>query len=256
MKVLLLTFINAIARMDGRHKMGLFRCGCGVEKELRVSSVGKSAFSCGCKKKEWIAKARTTHGQRRTKTSEYTAWINMKGRCYNTKDKHYHRYGGRGITVCARWINSFELFFEDMGPNNGLTLDRINNDGNYEPGNCRWADWITQANNKHNFESAKTHCVVGHPYDDANTHITKNGSRACRACRRGRYKNMTRGYLDRYNADRRAKRALIVKVKKSECPNSHPYEGNVLISKRGRVCIICRKAKQSRASAVRRAKRC
>lgn len=70
-------------------------------------------------------------------TREYIAWRNMKGRCLNPNDNRYHRYGGRGIRVCDRWL-SFENFYADMGPSNGLTLERINVDGNYEPENCCW----------------------------------------------------------------------------------------------------------------------
>jgi hypothetical protein len=78
----------------------------------------------------------------------YRRWADMKTRCNNPNWKQYADYGGRGIKVCARWT-SFANFLEDMGPTfaEGLTLDRINNDGNYAPGNCRWADRITQCNN-------------------------------------------------------------------------------------------------------------
>lgn len=75
----------------------------------------------------------------------------MRRRCLNPKDQAFHNYGGRGITVCEEWRYSFQAFIDDMGrcpP--GLTLDRINNDGNYEPGNCRWTDRVTQARNKRN----------------------------------------------------------------------------------------------------------
>jgi len=83
---------------------------------------------------------------------EYHAWVNMKTRCYRPKlcPKHWHRYGGRGITVCERWINSFANFLADMGPkpNPKLTLERINNDGNYEPDNCKWATPEEQRKNQ------------------------------------------------------------------------------------------------------------
>lgn len=89
-----------------------------------------------------------THGL--TKSREYRIYCLMKGRCRNPNTPGYKNYGGRGIKVCDRWINSFENFLADIGnsPSNEYSLDRINNDGNYEPGNCRWATRKQQTNNK------------------------------------------------------------------------------------------------------------
>ena len=113
------------------------RCVCGEEVLVRTDS-WQAQKSCGCQ--------RGTH--KLSKTRIYRIWSGMRQRCTNPKDKPYHRYGGRGITVCDRW-QTFTNFLEDMGhPPAGASIDRINNDGNYEPGNCRWATPYVQNHNR------------------------------------------------------------------------------------------------------------
>lgn len=121
----------------------LCRCKCGVEKVvLRASLRSGGSRSCGCLKLETSSsngRMRRVHGL--TKTPLYVAWNGMIRRCYNPKCSGYKNYGGRGIMVCKRWLKSLHDFCSDMGDRPGpeYSLDRINNDGNYEPGNVKWA---------------------------------------------------------------------------------------------------------------------
>ena len=127
------------------------RCQCGTEKTVRLSSLRDgTTVSCGCYHRANAGKilknAVTTHGQSRKPI--YSVWRGMISRCHNEADKSYPRYGARGIQVCAEWRSSFESFFAHIGERpEGLTIDRINSKGNYEPGNVRWATYKQQARN-------------------------------------------------------------------------------------------------------------
>ena len=124
-------------------------CDCGIEVVKNAAHVKYGMVrSCGCLAKDVLGKSSITHGM--SKTREYNIWCKMRARCNNKKDHKYPCYGGRGISVCDRW-NDFVCFFEDMGNcPNGYSIERKNNDGNYEPSNCCWADSYTQSQNKRN----------------------------------------------------------------------------------------------------------
>jgi hypothetical protein len=153
-------------RHVGKGKHGraqwLCLCDCG-QNTVRLSGhlVSGHTISCGCEHSEFVrrlGKQNQKHGM--YGTPEYRAWQAMKGRCHNPKHHAFNRYGGRGIKVCDRWRESFDNFFADMGyrPGPGYSVDRIDNDGDYAPDNCRWATQFEQVNN-----TAKTR------------HITYNG---------------------------------------------------------------------------------
>jgi hypothetical protein len=143
--------VVALDRVD-RCTWWLCRCDCGKETVVRVSQLrdGKS-FSCGCWRRVRAALLNLSHGHARagSHSREYNSWAQMIKRCTNPKVAGFAKWGGRGIRVCDRW-KTLANFLADMGARpKGTSLDRFpNNDGNYEPGNCRWATAKQQANNR------------------------------------------------------------------------------------------------------------
>lgn len=164
-------------------------CDCGNERKVvRGSLVSGLTQSCGCLNRESAKRRHTTHGG--TGEVLYSTWRKMIERCYDKKCPGFKYYGGRGIKICKEWRKDFRAFANHMGkkPSPQHSIDRYpNNDGDYEPGNVRWATREQQAKNRRR-QARKTHCKRGHTFTKENTYwvIRKDGGQhqSCKTCRR------------------------------------------------------------------------
>jgi hypothetical protein len=136
-----------------KHRLAIWNCRCICGRELLVSGAhlrNGNTQSCGCLEKDLITKRNWKHGQakRTHKSLTYRIWCGMITRCYNANRREFKYYGGRGIKVCKRW-HKFANFFADMGPCPArYSIERVNNDGNYTPSNCKWIPQREQAKNQ------------------------------------------------------------------------------------------------------------
>ena len=142
--------------IKNRTRYGLYRCFCGIEFRAQMSKIKTNNIkSCGCYRRKRMIEINTIHGLRNHKL--YIVWKNIIERCTNSQNKSYKNYGGRGISICEKWLD-LENFINDMYPSyeDGLSIDRIDVNGNYEPSNCRWATKELQSRNTRKLYSHNT----------------------------------------------------------------------------------------------------
>ena len=146
-----LTVIDYAGSNKNGRAIWICKCKCGkIHETLGKYLRDGSATSCGCRKLKILAdttKRQTTHGMSNTRL--YQIWQGIRGRCNNPNDESYYNYGGRKIRICKDWDEFINFYYWAInnGYSEGLTIDRINSNGNYDPDNCRWADYKTQGNN-------------------------------------------------------------------------------------------------------------
>lgn len=182
-----LVAVKMVGKASGGTALWECICDCGKKHIVRSASLRNGdTQSCGCLHREGLVKRNTVHSHRDTRL--YGIWNKIKDRCFNPNCKRFSDYGGRGITVCREWKDSFQAFFDwamENGYKDSLTIDRKDPNGNYEPTNCRWSTYKEQGNNKRNNRlitvHGKTHTVgewasiVGIKYSTLYSRIYRNG---------------------------------------------------------------------------------
>ncbi|WP_406123041.1 hypothetical protein OHQ89_12630 [Streptomyces canus] len=185
--------LTVIAERSKEHySTVLVRCECGTEKVVYVHHLGVNVTSCGCARPKATP---TRHGK--SKTPEYRAWVRLIQRCTNPKNTSWKNYGGRGITVDPTFRNSFEAFLREVGPrpSSKHSLDRIDNERGYEPGNLRWATPVVQVANRR----ISYRCKKGHAKEGDNL-FTGDGRRRCRECLLEYHRNYQKRKRDKARA--------------------------------------------------------